>query len=160
MAKTREKFGRLHNAIGFISEEQYGTPFRHHHASLGHPGPGWLRPDGDANLVPPRTWRWRGGAGVGRIRWCGFGNGALAGPVVALDLRKLYLKGLRLIGCTAWDEAVFPSLVAHIERQAIKPLVAEVFALADMARAQQVFLEKRHVGKLVVVPPTLRSTSP
>lgn len=92
----------------------------------------------------------------GRYAVCG----AIAGPLVALDLRKLYLKDLHLIGCTAWDEAVFPSLVAHIERHAIKPLVAEVFALADMARAQQVFLEKRHVGKLVVVPPTLRSESP
>jgi NADPH:quinone reductase-like Zn-dependent oxidoreductase len=58
-----------------------------------------------------------------------------------------------LIGCTAWDEAVFPSLVRYVESNAIQPLVAEVFALADMARAQQVFLEKRHVGKLVVVPP-------
>lgn len=86
----------------------------------------------------------------GRYAVCG----AIAGPMVALDLRQLYLKDLRLIGCTAWDEAVFPSLVAYVERKAIKPLVAEVFALADMARAQQVFLEKRHAGKLVVVPQT------
>lgn len=86
----------------------------------------------------------------GRYAVCG----AIAGPMVSLDLRKLYLKDLRLIGCTAWDEAVFPNLVRYVENNAIQPLVAEVFALADMARAQQVFLEKRHVGKLVVVPPS------
>ena len=36
-------------------------------------------------------------------------SGAIAGPVVSLDLRHIYLKDIRLIGCTAWDETVFQS---------------------------------------------------
>ena len=79
-------------------------------------------------------------------------SGAIAGADVALDMRDLYLKDLTLLGCTAWAEAVFPSLVGYIERGEIKPLLAGTFALQDMALAQQAFLEKRHVGNWVVVP--------
>ena len=34
-------------------------------------------------------------------------SGAIAGPLVTLDMRDFYLKDLTLIGCTAWDEPVF-----------------------------------------------------
>ena len=80
-------------------------------------------------------------------------SGAIAGPIVALDMRDLYLKDLTLIGCTAWDEPVFPNLVGYIKRGEIRPLLAGTYPLADIARAQQDFLEKRHVGKLVLIPP-------
>ncbi len=80
-------------------------------------------------------------------------SGAIAGPVVALDMRSLYLRDLTLIGCTAWDEPVFPNLIGYIERNEIKPLVAGVFALKDIADAQRAFLEKRHVGNFVLLPP-------
>ena len=80
-------------------------------------------------------------------------SGAIAGPVVALDMRNFYLKDLRLIGCTAWDEPVFPNLIGYIERGEIRPLVAKVFPLERMAEAQREFLEKRHVGNFVLLPP-------
>jgi NADPH:quinone reductase-like Zn-dependent oxidoreductase len=64
----------------------------------------------------------------------------------------MYLKDLTLIGCTAWDEPVFPQLVSYIESNRIKPLVAKTFPLADIAHAQQEFLEKKHVGKFVLIP--------
>jgi NADPH:quinone reductase-like Zn-dependent oxidoreductase len=79
-------------------------------------------------------------------------SGAIAGPLVTLDMRHFYLKDLNLIGCTAWDEAVFPNLISYIERGEIKPLVARTFALKDMAQAQQLFLEKNHFGNFVLVP--------
>ena len=79
-------------------------------------------------------------------------SGAIGGPVVSLDLRTFYLKDLTLIGCTAWDEPVFGNLVAYIEKNQIKPLVAKTFALRDIAKAQSEFLEKRHFGKFVLVP--------
>ncbi len=31
-------------------------------------------------------------------------------------MRDLYLKDLTLVGCTAWDEPVFPNLISYIER--------------------------------------------
>jgi NADPH:quinone reductase-like Zn-dependent oxidoreductase len=80
-------------------------------------------------------------------------SGAIAGPVVALDMRDLYLQDLTLIGCTAWDEPVFPNLIGYIERNEIRPLVAGIFPLKEIADAQRAFLEKRHVGNFVLIPP-------
>ena len=79
-------------------------------------------------------------------------SGAIAGANVALDMRDLYLKDISLLGCTAWTESVFPALIGYIERDEIKPLLAGTFALADIVSAQQQFLQKQHVGNLVLVP--------
>jgi NADPH:quinone reductase-like Zn-dependent oxidoreductase len=79
-------------------------------------------------------------------------SGAIGGPLVNLDLRTMYLKDLTLFGCTAWDEPVFPQLIAYIESNRIKPLVAKTFPLEDIVQAQKEFLEKKHVGKFVLIP--------
>jgi NADPH:quinone reductase-like Zn-dependent oxidoreductase len=76
--------------------------------------------------------------------------GAISGPIVDLDLRTLYLKDLKLIGCTVLEPEVFPNLIGYIERGEIKPLIAATFPLADIVSAQQAFLTKRHVGKIVL----------
>ena len=81
-------------------------------------------------------------------------SGAIGGPLVELDMRSVYLKDLTLLGCTAWDEPVFPNLIGYIERGEIRPLVADAFPLERIADAQRAFLEKRHVGKFVLMPPT------
>jgi NADPH:quinone reductase-like Zn-dependent oxidoreductase len=80
-------------------------------------------------------------------------SGAIGGPIVQLDMRTFYLKDLKLIGCTAWDEPVFPNLIGYIERGEIKPLLAKTFPLAEIGAAQREFLEKKHVGKFVLIPP-------
>ena len=80
-------------------------------------------------------------------------SGAIAGPMVTLDMRDFYLKDLRLIGCTAWDEPVFPNLIGYIERGDIRPLLAKTFALQDIASAQEEFMQKRHFGNFVLIPP-------
>lgn len=82
-------------------------------------------------------------------------SGAIAGPIVSLDMRVFYLKDLTLIGCTAWDEPVFGNLVRYIETGEIKPLLAKTFPLSDIVIAQQEFLTKTHVGKFVLLPPAL-----
>lgn len=79
-------------------------------------------------------------------------SGAIGGPMVELDLRTMYLKDLTLIGCTAWDEPVFPNLVSYVETDKLRPLVARTFPLDDIVEAQQEFLRKDHVGKFVLVP--------
>jgi len=80
-------------------------------------------------------------------------SGAIAGPIVAFDKRTLYLNDLALIGCTAWDEPVFPDLVSYIEAGQLSPPVAATFPLEHIAAAQSEFLRKAHVGALVLVPP-------
>ena len=82
-------------------------------------------------------------------------SGAIAGPVVRLDLRTVYLKDLTLFGCTAWDEPVFPGLVSAVENGEIRPLVARTFPLGEIVAAQEEFLRKEHVGKIVLLPPPL-----
>ena len=82
-------------------------------------------------------------------------SGAIGGPLVTLDMRTFYLKDLTLIGCTAWDEPVFPNLIGYIERAELRPLVAKTFPLEQIVQAQREFLEKAHVGKFVLLPPPL-----
>ena len=79
-------------------------------------------------------------------------SGAIAGPMVSLDLRTLYLKDLRLLGCTVLDRPVFANLIRYIERDEISPVVAATYPLKEIVRAQQDFLAKGFVGKLVLIP--------
>ncbi|USG62903.1 alcohol dehydrogenase family protein [Sneathiella marina] len=79
--------------------------------------------------------------------------GAIAGPLVELDVRTLYLKDLSFFGCTVLAPNVFGNLIHLIETGAIKPLVAEVFPLAKINEAQSVFQTKKHTGKIVLQIP-------
>ncbi|MFM9935011.1 MAG: alcohol dehydrogenase family protein [Novosphingobium sp.] len=78
--------------------------------------------------------------------------GAISGPIAELDLRTLYLKDLTLYGCTILEPQVFPNLVGYIERGEIRPVVAATWPLAEIVAAQCAFLEKKHIGKIVLVP--------
>ena len=78
--------------------------------------------------------------------------GAIAGPVVQLDLRTLYLKHLQLHGSSQGTRGAFRRLLSYIEDGWIKPLLAGTYKLSDFHRAQQDFMGKGFVGKLVVVP--------
>ena len=77
--------------------------------------------------------------------------GAIAGPMVELDLRTLYLKDLRFYGCTRLEEGVFANLVKWIESGKIKPLVAASFPLQEIAQAQELFQSKGYTGKIVLM---------
>ena len=76
--------------------------------------------------------------------------GAIAGPIVPLDVRTLYLKDLSFFGCTVLEPEVFGNLVGRIARGQIRPLVAETYPLSAIAAAQAAFEEKRHTGKIVL----------
>ncbi|GAB7219920.1 alcohol dehydrogenase family protein [Vibrio comitans] len=77
-------------------------------------------------------------------------SGAIAGADVTLDLRTLYLKDLSFFGCTVIEPEVFPNLVKRIESGQIKPLVAMTFPLQKIEQAQLAFMEKNHLGKIVL----------
>ncbi|KAF2626365.1 NAD(P)-binding protein [Macroventuria anomochaeta] len=76
--------------------------------------------------------------------------GAIAGPIVELDVRTLYLKDLSFFGCTFQDDEVFANLVSYIEKGEIKPHIGQVFKLKDIGKAQEVFQSKAQSGKLVL----------
>lgn len=79
--------------------------------------------------------------------------GAIAGPIVELDVRTLYLKDLSFLGCTFQDDVVFENLVSYIEGGEIRPVVGKTYPLKDIVEAQQDFLSKKISGKLVLVVP-------
>jgi NADPH:quinone reductase-like Zn-dependent oxidoreductase len=79
--------------------------------------------------------------------------GAIAGPLVNLDLRTVYLRDLTVLGCTFADDEVYENLIRYIEQNQIRPLVSKIYQLSDIKQAQQDFLEKGFVGKLVLTPP-------
>ncbi|MGX9182105.1 alcohol dehydrogenase family protein [Mesorhizobium sp. BHbdii] len=77
-------------------------------------------------------------------------SGAISGPVVDFDLRTLIYKDLQLTGATIVPPGTARRLVDLIERGLLRPLLAAEYALPDLAKAQQAFMEKRHVGNIVV----------
>ncbi|MEL0624881.1 alcohol dehydrogenase family protein [Marinomonas arenicola] len=77
-------------------------------------------------------------------------SGAIAGPLVELDIRTLYLKDLSLFGCTVLSANIFGDLVGYIEQGKIKPLIANTFPLKEIGKAQEEFQKKHHLGKIVL----------
>ena len=79
--------------------------------------------------------------------------GAIGGPIAEIDLRTLYLKDLSLFGCTFQEDEVFENLIGYVERGEIRPVVSRTDPLGEIAQAQEDFLSKGHIGKLVLIPP-------
>jgi NADPH:quinone reductase-like Zn-dependent oxidoreductase len=78
--------------------------------------------------------------------------GAIAGPRVELDLRRLYLRDLVLHGCAAQTDEVFEHIVRYLDEGRLQPVVAARYALRDLVEAQRAFMAKRFVGKIAVLP--------
>ena len=76
--------------------------------------------------------------------------GAIAGPMVTLDLRDFYLNNLSFTGATVTPPRLFADLVGYIERGEIHASLAATYPLAQLREAQQVFMDKRQVGNIVV----------
>lgn len=81
-------------------------------------------------------------------------SGAIAGPIVELDIRTLYLKDLTLAGSTVQPREVFENLVRYIEAGEIQPIIAKTYPLREIAQAQEDFASKVYAGKLVLEPPS------
>jgi NADPH:quinone reductase-like Zn-dependent oxidoreductase len=79
-------------------------------------------------------------------------SGAIAGPIVELDLRTFYLRDLTFTGSTVIDPQVMKNLVTYIEAGEIKPALAATYALEDLREAQAAFIAKEHTGNIVVMP--------
>lgn len=77
--------------------------------------------------------------------------GAIAGPVVEIDMRRVYLKHLDILGSSQGTRADFATVRDFVVSGAIKPLLAATYPLSEIARAQEDFKKKEFVGKLVVV---------
>lgn len=79
-------------------------------------------------------------------------SGAIAGPMVELDLRTFYLRDLTFTGSTVITPEVMPNLIRYIEAGEIKPVLAATYPLEQLHEAQAAFIAKKHTGNIVVKP--------
>ncbi len=77
-------------------------------------------------------------------------SGSIAGPLVEFDLRQLVYKDLQLTGATIVPPGTMQRVVNLIEQDLLKPLLAQTFPLNELGKAQEAFLQKKHVGNIVV----------
>lgn len=64
-------------------------------------------------------------------------SGAIAGPMVELDLRTFYLRDLTFTGSTVIPPQVMPNLIRYIEEDEIKSLLAAAYPLSNYAKHKQ-----------------------
>lgn len=79
-------------------------------------------------------------------------SGAIAGPMVELDLRTFYLRDLTFTGSTVTPHHVFTDVVSCIEKGEIRPALAATYPLEKLKEAQAAFIAKKHTGNIVVMP--------
>lgn len=94
------------------------------------------------------------GPGLGLLRAGGrwVVAGALDGWAVNIDVRRLYLANLSLVGSTMHTPRIFDHLVEIARRGDVRPVVAATFPLGQVGESQAQLARRRHVGKLIVVP--------
>ena len=77
--------------------------------------------------------------------------GAIAGPMVTADLRRIYLRDITLHGCTYQAPRVFARLMEMVRAGNIRPRISATYPLREIALAQADFQAKSHAGKLVLL---------
>ena len=77
--------------------------------------------------------------------------GAIAGPMVQADLRRIYLRDITLHGCTYQAPRVFARLMEMARADNIRSRISATYPLRDIALAQADFQAKSHAGKLVLL---------
>ncbi|QWQ43739.1 zinc-binding dehydrogenase [Streptomyces sp. YPW6] len=94
------------------------------------------------------------GPGLGLLRAQGrwVVAGALDGWAVDIDVRRLYLANLSLVGSTMHTPRIFDRLVEIARRGDVRPVIAASFPLERVGEAQAQLARRGHVGKLIVVP--------
>lgn len=78
--------------------------------------------------------------------------GAFAGPVVTLDLRRLYLGQRRILGSTMHNRVHFAALVELARAGTLRPAIAAVLPLSQIHQAQVAMREPDTIGKVVLTP--------
>ncbi|MEO0773656.1 MAG: zinc-binding dehydrogenase [Pseudomonadota bacterium] len=79
--------------------------------------------------------------------------GAIGGPIVEADLRRIYLRDITIHGSTYQPPEVFAALIDMVNAGQVRPLISRTYPMQEIARAQQDFQSKRFAGKLVLLPP-------
>ena len=82
----------------------------------------------------------------GRMVVCG----ATSGPMVSLDLRRLFWRQWSVLGSTLGSRREYDAIVALAEKGQLWPLVDQVVPLSRAVEAYQRMLRGEQTGKLVI----------
>lgn len=83
---------------------------------------------------------------LGRLVTCG----ATTGPMVSLDIRKLFWFQWSLLGSTMGNHREFQAIVAAARRGQLRPVIDSVRPLREGAGAFQRLMDGSQIGKLVI----------
>ena len=72
-------------------------------------------------------------------------------------MRTLYLNDLSFFGCTFQDDVVFENVISNIEHGQVRPFVSKTYPLQEIVTAQTDFIAKKYPGKLVLIPPSIKT---
>lgn len=78
--------------------------------------------------------------------------GAIAGYGIGVDIRRLYLHNIQLLGSSMHTPRHFELLMEIARRGEVRPVIAETHPLIDAAAAQERLGHRTHVGKIVLHP--------
>jgi NADPH:quinone reductase-like Zn-dependent oxidoreductase len=84
----------------------------------------------------------------GRLVTCG----ATSGFDAKFDLRVLFFKQLSFLGSTMGSRAELHTVLAHMEKGRLRPVVDRVMPLAEVREAHRVLENREQFGKIVLVP--------
>jgi NADPH:quinone reductase-like Zn-dependent oxidoreductase len=82
----------------------------------------------------------------GRLVTCG----ATAGAKPTTDIQRIFWNHLKIFGSTLGSRAEFKAVLDFVRAAGIRPIIDQVFPLADAARAQKRMEEGRQFGKIVL----------
>ena len=78
--------------------------------------------------------------------------GATSGPMPPTNVPLLFWRQLRIIGTTMGNRKEFFDVMELIWQRRLRPIVDRVFPLKEAAEAQRLMEDRKHFGKLVLVP--------
>ncbi len=78
--------------------------------------------------------------------------GATTGPNVAIDLRHLFARQLRLLGSYMGTMSELREVLGHVFAGRLKPVVDRTFPLSELRAAHEYLASSHMFGKVVVVP--------
>lgn len=84
----------------------------------------------------------------GRLVTCG----ATTGHAASIDLRVLFWKQIELMGSTMGTKGDFIAAVEHVAAGRMRPVRDCVMPLRDARAAHERVMERKHIGKVVLVP--------
>lgn len=82
----------------------------------------------------------------GRLVTCG----GTSGPMLALDVRKLFWHGWSILGSTMGNRREYAEIVARFSRGELKPVIDQVYPLAEARAALERLASGEQFGKIVL----------